>query len=116
MSSEILNFTEVPTVDESIEKYEFHEYEPVARTNLNTAGEIRINIELQDLFTHPAESYLQFEGRRWDCIRKHGRGSADKQWAYVPVFPNYVCAINPSSRISVLSRTSNDNARHAEVP
>lgn len=63
MSSEILNFTEPANIDESIEKYEFHEYEPVARTNLNTAGEIRINIELQDLFTHPAESYLQFEGR-----------------------------------------------------
>ena len=63
MSSEILNFTERPTIDESIEKYEFHEYEPVARTNLNSAGEIRINIELQDLFTHPAESYIQFEGR-----------------------------------------------------
>lgn len=63
MSSEILDFTEQPLVDESIERYEFHEYEPVARTNLNSAGEIRINIELQDLFTHPAESYLQFEGR-----------------------------------------------------
>lgn len=63
MSNEILNFTEPPTVDESIEKYEFHEYEPVARTNLNSAGEIRINIELQDLFTHPSESYIQFEGR-----------------------------------------------------
>ena len=63
MSSEILNFTEPTTVDESVEKYEFHEYEPVARTNLNSAGEVRINIELQDLFTHPSESYLQFEGR-----------------------------------------------------
>lgn len=63
MSSEILNFTEPPTVDESVEKYEFHEYEPVARTNLNSAGEIRINIELQDLFTHPSESYLEFVGR-----------------------------------------------------
>ena len=63
MSSEILYFTEPATVDESIEKYECHEYEPVSRTNLNSAGEIRINIELQDLFTHPAESYLQFEGR-----------------------------------------------------
>jgi hypothetical protein len=63
MSSEILNFTEHPIVDESIEEYQFHEYEPVARTNLNSAGEIRINIELQDLFTHPAESYLQFEGQ-----------------------------------------------------
>lgn len=63
MSREILNFTELPTIDESIEKYEFHEYEPVSRTNLNSAGEIRISIETQDLFTHPAESYLQFEGK-----------------------------------------------------
>lgn len=63
MSSSILNFTEPPTVDESVERYEFYEYEPVGRTNFNSAGEIRINIELQDLFTHPAESYLQFEGR-----------------------------------------------------
>ena len=62
MSSEILNFTE-PTVDESIEKYEFHEYHPVTGTKLNSAGNIDINIETQDLFTHPAESYLQFEGR-----------------------------------------------------
>lgn len=62
MSSDILRFTEPTESDESIEKYELHEYEPVARTNLNAAGEIRINIELQDLYTHPAESYLLFEG------------------------------------------------------
>lgn len=63
MSSAILNITEQPIVDESMEKYEFHEYEPVARANLNSAGEIRIDIETQDLFSHPAESYIQFEGR-----------------------------------------------------
>ena len=63
MQSDILRFTEQPLTDESIERYEFHEYEPVARTNLNSAGEVRINIELQDLFSHPAESYLLFEGR-----------------------------------------------------
>ena len=63
MSSEILNWTESPSIDESIEKYEFHEYEPIAGKKLNEPGEIRINIELQDLMTHPAESYIQFEGR-----------------------------------------------------
>src|SRR6218665_808278 len=65
MQSDILKITYIPLVDETIERYEFHEYEPTARTNLNTAGEIRINIELQDLFSHPSESYLglQFEGR-----------------------------------------------------
>ena len=57
-SSEILSFTEKPIIDESIQEYEYHEYEPQTRTNLNSAGEITINIELQDLFTHPSESYL----------------------------------------------------------
>ena len=63
MQSDILNFTEASSVDEGIEKYEWHEYEPVARTNLNSAGEIRITIETQDLFCHPSESYLLIEGR-----------------------------------------------------
>lgn len=63
MQSDILRFTDTPLTDEGIDRYEWHEYEPVSRTNLNTAGEIRINIELQDLFSHPAESYLLFEGR-----------------------------------------------------
>lgn len=62
-TSDVLNFTETPIVDEGIERYEFHEYEPVARTNLNSAGEIRINIEQQDLFTLSSEAYLLFEGR-----------------------------------------------------
>jgi len=60
---DVLNFTESPIIDEGIERYEFHEYEPVARTNLNSAGEIRITIETQDLFTLPSEAYLQFEGK-----------------------------------------------------
>ena len=63
MTSEILKFTEKPIIDESIQEYEYHEYEPQARTNLNSAGEIVINIELQDLFSRPSESYLVFEGR-----------------------------------------------------
>ena len=62
-TSDILNFTEQPLVDEGIEKFEFHEYEPVARTNLNSSGEIRINIEHQDLYTQPSEAYLLFEGK-----------------------------------------------------
>ncbi|XP_065651027.1 uncharacterized protein LOC136079232 [Hydra vulgaris] len=62
-SSDILNFTEIPTVDDGIERFEFYEYEPIARTSLNSTGEIRINIEQQDLFTLPSEAYLLFEGR-----------------------------------------------------
>ena len=49
MQSDILRITEQPMTDEAIQRYEWHEYEPVAKTNLNSAGEIRINIELQDL-------------------------------------------------------------------
>ena len=63
MTSAILRFSEKPVIDASIQEYEYHEYEPQARTNLNSAGEININIELQDLFTHPAENYIVFEGR-----------------------------------------------------
>jgi len=63
MTSEILRFSEKPVIDESIQEYEYHKYEPQSRTKLNSAGEININIELQDLFTHPAESYIVFKGR-----------------------------------------------------
>ena len=47
---------------ESIEEYEYHEYEPITGTSLNNGGDIRISIESQDVFTHPSESYLMFEG------------------------------------------------------
>ncbi|XP_065664416.1 uncharacterized protein LOC136086076 [Hydra vulgaris] len=57
------NFTEMPIVDNGIERFEFHEYEPVARTNQNSAGEIRVNVEKQDLFTLPPEAFLLFEGQ-----------------------------------------------------
>jgi len=63
MASEILRFTEKPVIDESIQEYQFHDWEHQARTNLNSSGELVINIELQDLFTHPCESYIVFEGR-----------------------------------------------------
>ena len=60
---DILRITEIPMKDESIESYETHEYEPITGTNLNNTADIRINIETQDLFTHPSESYLVVEGR-----------------------------------------------------
>ena len=58
-----LNFTEKPIIDESIQQYEYYEYEPQARTNFSSAGDIVINIEQRDLFSDPSESYLIFEGR-----------------------------------------------------
>jgi len=60
---DILNITEKPEIDQSIEEYEYHSYEPITGTDLNRPGEIRINIERQDLFTHPSKSYLVFDGK-----------------------------------------------------
>ena len=62
--ADILQFTDTPIIDESIEEYEYHEYDPITGTNRNNSGgDIRINIETQDVFAHPSESYLIFEGR-----------------------------------------------------
>ena len=61
--ADILKFTDSPIFDESIEEYEYQQYEPITGTSLNNGGDVRINIELQDIFTHPSESYLIFEGR-----------------------------------------------------
>ena len=61
--SSILRITDPIIKDDSIDKYEDIEYEPVAGTNLNSPGQdIRLTIETQDIFTHPSESYLIIEG------------------------------------------------------
>ena len=62
--SSILRITDPIIKDDSIDKYEEIEYEPIAGTNLNAPGQdIRLTIETQDIFTHPSESYLIVEGR-----------------------------------------------------
>ena len=63
MMADILKFADTPIIDESIEEYEYHEYEPITDTSRNNGGDIRISIESQDVFTYPSESYLIFEGR-----------------------------------------------------
>ena len=35
MMADILKFTETPIIDESIEEYEYHEYEPISGTSPN---------------------------------------------------------------------------------
>ena len=60
--ADTLKFTDTPIIDESIEEYEYHEYESISGTSPNNDGDIRISIESQDVFTHPSESYLIFEG------------------------------------------------------
>jgi len=60
---DILNITEKPEIDQSIEEYENHSYEPITGTDLNRPGQIRINMETQDLFAYPSERYLVFDGK-----------------------------------------------------
>ena len=61
--TDILIFIETPLIDESIEEYEYHEYDPITGTNLNNDGDIRISIKSQDVLAHPGEGYLIVEGR-----------------------------------------------------
>ena len=58
----MLQITEPIVTDDSIDRYEHIEYNPVVGSNLNS-GDIRINIETQDIFTHPSESFLLIEGQ-----------------------------------------------------
>ena len=59
--ADILKFTDTQIIDEGIEEYAYHEYEPITGTSLNNGGDIRISIESQVVLTHPSESYLIFE-------------------------------------------------------
>ena len=43
--ADILKFTDTPIIYETIEEYEYHEYEPITGTRLNNGGDIRISIE-----------------------------------------------------------------------
>ncbi|XP_065650963.1 uncharacterized protein LOC136079168 [Hydra vulgaris] len=61
-TSEVLNFTEMPYVDNVFEKFEFYGYEPINSINLNL-GQIEINIEQQDLLTLPSKAFLSFDGQ-----------------------------------------------------
>ena len=60
--ADILQITEDIPVDDSIYEYEYKEYNPITGTDLNR-GSIVIVIESQDIYTHPAESFLVIEGQ-----------------------------------------------------
>ena len=59
---DILRITDPILADDSIYEYEYKEYNPISGTNYNR-GSIVINIEAQDVYTHPSESYLIIEGQ-----------------------------------------------------
>ena len=58
----ILQITEDIPVDDSIYEYEYKEYNPITGSDFNR-GSIVITIESQDIYTHPAESFLNIEGQ-----------------------------------------------------
>ena len=60
--ADILQITEDIPVDDSIYDYEYKEYNPITGTDFNR-GSIVKTIESQDIYTHPAESFLVIDGR-----------------------------------------------------
>ena len=57
-----INWNQEIFIDESVEKYDLHEYSPRTGTDLNARfTDIRIEIKNQDQFLLPSESYLYIE-------------------------------------------------------
>ena len=75
--ADILQITEDIPVDDSIYEYEYKEYNPIAGTDVNR-GSIVITIEAQDIYTHPAESFLIIDG----SLRKKARDNAGRVQYY----------------------------------
>ena len=77
--ADILQITEDIPVDDSIYEYEYKEYNPIVGTDLNR-GSIVLTIESQDIYTHPAESFLVIEGE----LRRRARAvdGAVQYYAY----------------------------------
>ena len=69
--ADILQITEDIPVDDSIYDYEYKEYNPIVGTDYNR-GSIVLTIESQDIYTHPAESFLVIDGE----LRKKTRDGA----------------------------------------
>ena len=76
--ADILQITEDIPVDDSIYDYEYKEYNPIVGTDLNR-GSIVLTIESQDIYTHPAESFLVIEGE----LRKRARDGGGAVQYYI---------------------------------
>jgi hypothetical protein len=81
MLSNIFNVTDLILIDNGIQRYEYHAYEPEPGTSLNTTGEIRIHVTSKDTIVHPAGSYLLVERR---LKKTHGTAyAADDKLTFV---------------------------------
>ena len=63
ISSDIFDITEPTPEDKGIMRYEHHTYRPENGSDINSSGDVRINITKTDLITYPSDSYLLIEGR-----------------------------------------------------
>jgi hypothetical protein len=63
MLSTIFDVSDPVVIDNGSLRYEYLGYKPVAHTNLNTTGEIRMHVASKDTIVHSAGSYLSVEGR-----------------------------------------------------
>jgi hypothetical protein len=63
MLSNIFNVTDPIVIDNGIQRYEYHAYEPEPGTCLNTTGKFRMHVTSKDTLAHPTRSYLLVEGR-----------------------------------------------------
>jgi hypothetical protein len=63
ISDDILDIGETVFVNESIESFQYSEYDPQNPLGINTVGQIRIDIQGYDSYTLPSKSYLLVEGK-----------------------------------------------------
>ena len=62
-SSHILNVTDGASFENVITKYAFHAHQPLASSRYTYNDEIRFQIQQQDIYTLPSESFLLIEGK-----------------------------------------------------
>ena len=64
VTNDILDLTEQPRFDNSIESYQYVTYEPSSQNNLNNRSTpIAIDINADDKYSHPSGSYLYIKGQ-----------------------------------------------------
>ena len=61
IGSDMLNIGQPVAVDDSIESFEYREYESQNPAALNNGQSITIDIQNQDIFTNPSKSFLLVE-------------------------------------------------------
>ena len=71
-------------IDESIEKADYHGYDPQSGTDLNESGDIRIFIQNQDQFLLPSKSHLYIEG----ALRKKDGSKYDDDESEISIINN----------------------------